>query len=160
MTRVSLNLSSVEDVVRPVRRTSSALAPIPSALDAPGTPVSEAPPAEYLPSLVGDRVVSTGPLIDTSVITVVDFNNSASNPLPIRATPAPNAPVAATDIRSVTGSSVNVRGGPGTDYSVVNRLVQGDEVEVIEDSGDGWVRLRPLNGSPSGWMASFLLTED
>jgi len=42
---------------------------------------------------------------------------------------------------------------------VVNRLILGDEVEVLQDSGDGWVQLRPLNGSPIGWMASFLLSE-
>ncbi len=62
------------------------------------------------------------------------------------------------DIRSVSGNRVNVRGGPGTDYRVVSKLVQGDTVEVLEDGGDGWVRMRPLDGGPEGWMADFLLT--
>lgn len=159
VTRVALNLNSVEDVVRPARRKPSNIEPARSALDAASTTVSDAPPAEYLPSLVGDRVIDTGNLIDTSVITIVDFDTRQPVQLPGRAEPAPEASETITDIRSVTGSSVNVRGGPGTDYSIVNRLVQGDEVEVIQDSGDGWVRLRPLNGSPAGWMASFLLTE-
>lgn len=63
------------------------------------------------------------------------------------------------DVRSVSGSRVNVRGGPGTNYSVVNRLVRGDQVEILEDPGDGWVMLRPTEGGPVGWMAAYLLSE-
>lgn len=62
------------------------------------------------------------------------------------------------DIRTVSGNSVNVRGGPGTEYDVVTQLTRGDSVEVINDSGDGWVQLRPLNGGPVGWMADYLLS--
>ena len=62
------------------------------------------------------------------------------------------------DVRRVSGSRVNVRGGPGTDYGVVTRLVRGDEVEVIQDDGTGWVKMRPMDGGPVGWMADFLLT--
>jgi uncharacterized protein YgiM (DUF1202 family) len=54
---------------------------------------------------------------------------------------------------------VNVRGGPGTDFGIVTRLVRGDEVEILEDNGDGWVRLRLLGGGTEGWMADFLLTD-
>lgn len=64
----------------------------------------------------------------------------------------------ANDVRRVSGSRVNVRGGPGTDYGVVTRLLRGDEVEVIQDNGDGWVKMRPIEGGPVGWMADFLLT--
>jgi len=63
------------------------------------------------------------------------------------------------EIRSVTGNRVNVRGGPGTSYGVVNKLVLGDSVEVLSDNGDGWVLMRPLAGGPEGWMADFLLSE-
>lgn len=65
--------------------------------------------------------------------------------------------VAGTDIRTVTGNRVNVRGGPGTDFGVVNKLVRGDAVEILEDDGNGWVRMRPLDGGTEGWMADFLL---
>ena len=63
------------------------------------------------------------------------------------------------DVREVTGSRVNVRGGPGTGFSVVNKLVRGDAVEVLEDNGEGWVRMRPVDGGSEGWMADFLLTQ-
>ena len=63
------------------------------------------------------------------------------------------------DTRIVTGNSVNVRGGPGTAFSVVNKLGRGDEVEVLQNPGNGWVKLRPVSGGPEGWMADFLLSE-
>ena len=62
------------------------------------------------------------------------------------------------DIRTVSGNRVNVRGGPSTDFGVVSRLVRGDAVEVIEDNGNGWVLMRPVDGGTEGWMADFLLT--
>ncbi len=65
---------------------------------------------------------------------------------------------AATDIRTVSGNRVNVRGGPGTDFGIVARLVRGDEVKVLQDDGNGWVRFETLNGETDGWMADFLLT--
>ncbi|MFK7836098.1 MAG: SH3 domain-containing protein [Sulfitobacter sp.] len=61
------------------------------------------------------------------------------------------------DIRTVSGNRVNVRGGPGTDFGIVGRLVRGDEVQVIEDNGAGWVRFETSDGGTSGWMADFLL---
>lgn len=159
VTRAALNLNTVQDVVRPVRTNRTTLAPAPSALDAPGVAVSTAPPAEFFPSLVGDSLVDTNILIDRSAITVVDFSDNRPAPLQPPARAQPETPEVATDIRSVTGAAVNVRGGPGTNFSVVNRLVLGDEVEVLQDPGEGWVQLRPLNGSPTGWMASYLLTD-
>jgi uncharacterized protein YgiM (DUF1202 family) len=63
------------------------------------------------------------------------------------------------DIRTVSGNRVNVRGGPSTDFDVVNRLVRGNEVEILEDNGNGWVRMRPIDGSSEGWMADFLLND-
>lgn len=64
----------------------------------------------------------------------------------------------APDIRSVKGTLVNMRSGPGTDYDVVDQLEQATEVEVLTDAGNGWVELRPLDGGTTGWIAEFLLT--
>lgn len=63
----------------------------------------------------------------------------------------------ASDLREVTGSKVNLRGGPGTTYDVVGRLARGDHVAVIEDDGFGWVQLEVLDTGETGWMADFLL---
>lgn len=62
------------------------------------------------------------------------------------------------DVRAVTGTVVNVRGGPGTRFDVVSQLALDDQVEILTDNGQGWVEMRPLNGGPTGWMADFLLT--
>lgn len=63
------------------------------------------------------------------------------------------------DIRTVSGNAVNVRGGPGTSYGVVGRMVRGDAVVILEDNGDGWVRFESMDGTTEGWMADFLLAE-
>jgi uncharacterized protein YgiM (DUF1202 family) len=101
------------------------------------TVLSAEEPKEILPSLVDNQIVVTPLDINDEVITLQD----------------------GSDIRAVSGDRVNVRDGPGTNYSVVNQLVRGDKVEVLQDVGDGWVKLRPVDGGPVGWIASFLLTE-
>jgi uncharacterized protein YgiM (DUF1202 family) len=63
------------------------------------------------------------------------------------------------DIRIVTGSLVNLRSGPGTNYEVVDQLARDTEVEVISDQGNGWVELRPVDGDITGWMSDSLLTK-
>ena len=63
----------------------------------------------------------------------------------------------AADIRVVAGSRVNLRDGPGIRYGVVDQLDADTVVVVLEDSGSGWVRLRPTEGGPTGWVAEFLL---
>ena len=68
------------------------------------------------------------------------------------------AAIGSSDIRKVSGNRVNVRGGPSTDFDVVSRLVRGDAVQIIEDNGNGWVLMRPVDGGTEGWMADFLLT--
>ncbi|MEL6467694.1 MAG: SH3 domain-containing protein [Pseudomonadota bacterium] len=142
VSRVSLNLTSVNDVLRPqrtVRTTAARERPAVVEEDAEAA-VSEDEPTIILPSLI----------VDAAVITPVDFD-------------APEAEEViqegVRDVRAVAARSVNVRGGPGTNYSVVNQLTRGAEVEVLQDPGNGWVRLRPLDGGPVGWMADFLLSE-
>lgn len=61
-------------------------------------------------------------------------------------------PETPADLRKVTGSRVNLRYGPGTSYSVVGQLGEGDRVEVLSDPGDGWVKLQAQDGGTAGWM--------
>jgi N-acetylmuramoyl-L-alanine amidase len=56
----------------------------------------------------------------------------------------------------VTGSTVNVRGGPGTTNSIINQVAQGDSLPVLEQSGD-WFRVKLQNGS-TGWVAGWLVS--
>ncbi|MGD9863150.1 MAG: SH3 domain-containing protein [Pseudodonghicola sp.] len=63
----------------------------------------------------------------------------------------------ARDIREVSGLRVNMRDGPGTIYPVIARLQIGDKVEVLSESGTGWLRLRTANGQQIGWVAASLI---
>jgi len=68
----------------------------------------------------------------------------------------PVAPPA--DIREVTSARVNMRAGPGQRFDIVAKLTNGEEVEILQDPGDGWVKLRVAESGRVGWMADFLLT--
>ncbi len=61
------------------------------------------------------------------------------------------------DFRRVRGSRVNMRGGPGTSYSVLMVLPRDSQVEVLRDNGSGWVKLRDNDSGRIGWMAAKML---
>ncbi|AVO39792.1 SH3 domain-containing protein [Pukyongiella litopenaei] len=63
------------------------------------------------------------------------------------------------DIREVIGTRVNMRDGPGTIYPVVARMRIGQQVEVMSDSGTGWLRLRTIPDGQPGWIASSLISK-
>lgn len=64
----------------------------------------------------------------------------------------------AQDLRRVRGSRVNLRGGPGTSYSVLTVLPRDHEVEVLREDDTGWVKLRDTDSGRIGWMAAKMLT--
>lgn len=64
-----------------------------------------------------------------------------------------------SDIREITGTKVNMRDGPGTIYPVISRLTIGHEVEVLGDSGTGWLRLRSLPDRQTGWISASLVSK-
>lgn len=49
----------------------------------------------------------------------------------------------------ITGASsgLNVRSGPGTSYSVLASLVNGNEVKILEDAGGGWYKISFIGSS-------------
>jgi hypothetical protein len=69
------------------------------------------------------------------------------------------APVvtAQLDLREVNGDRVNLREGPGTNYGVIDQLVRGTVIEVVETGFDGWVRIRIDASGRSGWMSDQFL---
>ena len=69
-------------------------------------------------------------------------------------------PVArAADLREVIGARVNMRSGPGTSHEVLARLKRGQSVEVLENGGSGWLRLRTLPEDQVGWIAERLVSK-
>ena len=129
VTRVSLNLTSLQEVL------------------------SETDPTEP----TAQSTAQEGTDVPVNVIL-----SSGDTPAIIPSLISPNDGIvtsllATGDVRTVSATRVNVRGGPGTDYGVVTKLTRGDAVEILQDNGDGWVKMRTLDGGPEGWMADFLL---
>ncbi len=58
----------------------------------------------------------------------------------------------------VTGTTVNLRQGPGTGNSVVGSVTLGTEAEVLADQ-DGWFQIRTPDGATSGWIYGEFLSE-
>ncbi|NNK16990.1 MAG: SH3 domain-containing protein [Sulfitobacter sp.] len=137
VTRVALNLTSIDDLPQAnaprASEVNESVQPVTVAVPRNvGTVISSADTPAIIPSLIAP---SDGITTTSAVVTSYE------------------------DIRTVSGNRVNVRGGPGTDFGVVARLVRGDEVKVLEDNGDGWVRFETVDGGTGGWMADFLLID-
>ena len=66
--------------------------------------------------------------------------------------PTPTPPVAGR----VTSDTLNVRGGPGTNYPRLGELRQGDRFTVLEcNAGRDWLRVRS-DGGLDGWVSASL----
>ncbi|KRS11949.1 hypothetical protein XM53_13615 [Roseovarius atlanticus] len=63
------------------------------------------------------------------------------------------------DLRFVTATSANMRGGPGTDYARLGSLDEGAEVAVLSAPGNGWLELEVVDTGEIGWMADWLVSE-
>ena len=74
------------------------------------------------------------------------------------ALPAIAVEQAQTKMWYVTGSSVNLRSGPGTGNAVVGKLGFGAEAEVLGDK-DGWYQIRTADNAVSGWIFGKLLSD-
>jgi uncharacterized protein YgiM (DUF1202 family) len=61
--------------------------------------------------------------------------------------------VASATLYYVTGNSVRVRSGPGTDYAILSHLNRGAKIDVESISG-GWARMTLWSGSDIGYISS------
>ena len=62
------------------------------------------------------------------------------------------------DLRTILKSRVNMRMGPGTNFNVVSKLDIGAEVELLQEPGNGWMKLRVVETGRVGWMADYLVS--
>ena len=58
----------------------------------------------------------------------------------------------ASNIGTVTASSLNVRSGPSTSYTVVTTLKKNDKVNILQSS-NGWYKIETSSGK-QGWVSS------
>ena len=142
ISRVSLNLTTLQD-----------------AQEAVAEPVAEAAPTTANVDPETGVAVNTGLTLasaDTPAIIPSLINPNDTGAAAVQ-TASVQAQSAITDVRTVNGNRVNVRGGPGTNFDVIGKLVRGDSVEILQDDGTGWVLMRSLDTGAQGWLADFLL---
>lgn len=70
-------------------------------------------------------------------------------------TPVAGTTMTTTGKGTVTGSSVNVRTGPGTNFPVVTKVNLGATV-TVQDTAFGWYKVALADGT-TGWIASWLV---
>ena len=63
-----------------------------------------------------------------------------------------NLQVPAIGVGKCTADVLNIRSGPATDLSVLFTISEGNMVDVLEDNGRGWLRIRCLLGT--GWCSA------
>ena len=78
---------------------------------------------------------------------LVEVGQAASSGTPAQSPPP--SPVSAPSQIEVTADGVNIRGGPGTGYSVVGRADSGNRFNLLDKSGD-WYKIAV--GGGSGWV--------
>ena len=54
-------------------------------------------------------------------------------------------------------STINIRSGPGTNYSVIRQTTKGEELEYISLEGD-WYNLKVAEGKPQEWVHKNVVT--
>ena len=109
VTRVSLNLTTLEDVLAETNSADTVAEEVGT-----GVPIN-----------VGLTLASADtPAIIPSLIAPSDTNTAVQESSLITSS--------SSDLRTVSANRVNVRGGPGTDFGVVTKLVRGNEFEVLQ----------------------------
>ena len=124
---------------------------------------AETTPLAALPQVEEPKVVDTltVPLIDPIVAAAPVTDAPVIDAAVIAAVVEQVAAAPQIDLRRVTAERVNVREGPGTDYAVMGRLVQGAETEVLEIDSVGWAHVRVIDSGLLGWVsAEFLAAEN
>ncbi|TWH46856.1 SH3 domain-containing protein [Sporomusa sp. KB1] len=71
-------------------------------------------------------------------------------------TPTAGTATSATGTVTVTGNTVNIRSGPGTNFPVVTKVNKGTTLTVKEQAF-GWYKVVLTDGTTTGWIASWLV---
>ena len=140
---------------RPEERpaVAAATAEVPAVTRADTSALDETPAADAAQVPVAEAAIAAEPAADQSVDAVVDAVLTEET-APVE----PAAGVPATDLRVVSGDRVNLRDGPGRDFTAIDQLAAGTIAEVIETGTDGWVRIQIQGTETRGWMsADFLI---
>lgn len=109
-----------------------------------------------LPVMTG-AMVTRAAFDPTSVAVPAAKPTQQSTPGETKEQPAADLEPPVPDMRQVRGTRVNLRNGPSTRYNVILKLTRGTRVEILQEPGNGWVKLKVEDTGRVGWMASKLL---
>lgn len=115
----------------------------------------------YVESTVGERIATLTTRIEELEAELAALKGSGvtapttpNNPTPTTPNnPTVTTPSTQTGTLTVTGNSVNVRSGPGTNYDIVASVVKGDTVTKLGVDGE-WYRIK--TGNITGYIANYL----
>ena len=82
---------------------------------------------------------------------------AASAPAPTQSEPEEAAVDTGFPTLFVSGSTVNMRGGPSTGHGVVSKLTRGTEVIETGQTDDGWSQIKVVDTGTRGFIASRFL---
>ncbi|MGJ8582536.1 MAG: SH3 domain-containing protein [Marinosulfonomonas sp.] len=137
----------------------------------PAEPAPVAPPVEQTASLNQDQPTIDAPsyldLFNNPAVVGDDgnliFTAPPAEPAPTPTVEIANVPDAPENenvtVRYVSGERVNVRAGPSTSEAVLDQVVYADAVQVLDETGDGWVHIRIEGAGVEGYMAGRFLQD-
>ncbi len=123
--------------------------------DAAPQPVADLVVAAFTPE--ADDAVDT-PALALPLVTAAPIAAAVAEAV----TEAPVEPIAeepSANIWYVTGNTVNVREGPGTDYAVLEKLARGDAATLVWSDDTGWARIRIEGDGIEGYVSTKFLTQ-
>ena len=148
--RAAMAEAPPETVTRAETTTLAALTQVEEPALAETLPIAEALTMPLIAPQLAEAPVVETPVADAAVVDAV-----------VDAVVEQVATAGTIDLRQVTAVRVNVREGPGTDYAVMDQLVQGTQTEVLEIDSDGWAHVRVIDSGLLGWMsAKYLAAEN
>lgn len=115
----------------------------------------------YVESTVGERIATLTTRIEELEAELAALKGSGTVPTNPSTPTTPNNPTVTTPTTpstqtgtlTITGNSVNVRSGPGTNYDIVASVVKGDTVTKLGVEGE-WYRIK--TGNITGYVANYL----
>lgn len=113
----------------------------------------------YVETTLGERLATLTTRIEELEAEVASLKGTGaatttpSTTTPTTTTPATTTPSTSTGTTlTVTGNTLRVRSGPGTNYEVVSSLAKGDKVTKLGQEGD-WYRIQTGDGK-TGYIST------
>ena len=110
-----------------------------------------APVVEPVPEVTRSALISPVEVVAPVVV-------STPEPVAVAVVSIPE-PAPERIIWFVTGSRVNVRGGPSTNYEVLSKVVYGEAAEIISDPDADWVKIRIEGDGVEGFIMKRFMTD-